>query len=352
MEQEVFDITIIGAGPAGLFGAFYSGLREMKTKIIEFHPFLGGKLNLYPEKIIWDMGGLPPTPAGKVIDHLVDQAKVFEPTIELGQQVTNIDKTEENIFVLTTDTGQKHYSKTILVATGYGVLIPIKLDLEGAEKYELTNLKYTVQKPQSMRGKKVLISGGGNSAVDWANLLEPIAEQVYIVYRKDELKGHEAEVKKLLSTSVKCYFNVTIDRLIADQGENTISKVRLKNVKDDSIEEIDVDEVVINHGYESEKTIFDNNSIGLEQFDTYYVSTSVMGETAVPGVFAAGDVVMHEGKLHLIAGAFQDAVNAVNKAKQFVAPDAYGHGRVSSHNDKFDQKNKALIQEFFVEGNV
>lgn len=347
-NKELFELTIIGAGPAGLFSTFYSGLREMKTKLIESSPQLGGKLNVYTEKIVWDIGGLPPSPAGKVIDHLVEQAQVFSPTIVTGEQVIKISRDEAENFVLETASGQQHYSKAILLATGYGILKPNKLKIEGAEKYELTNLQYTVQKPQSMRDKIVMISGGGDSAIDWANLLEPIAKQVYLVYRKADLKGHEAEISKLMKSNVKCHLNTTIETLVADGNQTRVSQVVLKDC-DGNTQTVEVDEMVINHGFESENTIFDNNTIGLTKHDDYYIATDQQGAVEIPGVYAAGDVVMHEAKLHLIAGAFQDAVNAVNQAKTYVEPSAFNRGRVSSHNDKFTEKNQGLIQQFFVE---
>ena len=348
-ESNVFDVTIIGAGPAGLFSTFYSGLREMKTKVIESSQQLGGKLNVYTEKMVWDIGGVPPSPAGKIIDDLVDQANVFEPTIITGEKVIKIDRNAENVFVLTTDIGQTHFSKAIILATGYGVLKPNKLTIQGAETYELTNLQYTVQKPQSMKNKVVMISGGGDSAVDWANILEPIAKKVYLIYRQGELKSHEAEITKLMNSSVTCHLNTTIEKLVADESQSRIKEVVLTDSQGGSLN-IPVDEMVINHGFESENTLFENNTVGLELHDEYYVLTNSQSASAVPGVFAAGDVVMHDAKLHLIAGAFQDAVNAVNQAKSYVDPTAFNRGRVSSHNDKFTEKNQDLIQQFFVEG--
>lgn len=346
-QYELFDLTIIGAGPAGLFSAFYSGLREMKTKVIDYHPVLGGKLNLYPEKMIWDVGGLPPLPGGQLVEHLIQQAKTFDPTIEINQKIISIDKNEAGHFVLTAENGQIHYSKTVILAIGWGILKPKKVELDDSEKYEKTNLNYTIQHPQSLKGKHVLLSGGGNSAVDWANLLEPIAESVHLVYRKDELKGHEAEVSKLLAGKVKCHFNQTIEAFISDDSQTRIAKVQLKDTQSGTSHFIEIDEVVINHGYEEESTIFKQNTVGLKQKDTYYIEVSPAGISDVPGIFAAGDVVHHEGKLHLITGAFQDAANAVNQAKLYLDPTAHSHAAVSSHNDKFKHQNKALVEEFF-----
>ena len=345
--EEIYEVTIIGGGPAGLFSAFYSGLRELKTKVIEYHPYLGGKMNIYPEKMIWDIGGVPPQPAGKVIEHLVAQAEFFKPTIVTGEKIISLTK-EDDLFVLGAESGAKHYSKTVIMAIGYGLLDPVKLTIEGAEKFEVTNLLYTVTDPASLKGKRVLISGGGNAAVDWANLLEPIAAEVHLSYRKEELKGHEAEVSKLLNSNVRYHKQHEIESLIADPANSAlIERVVLKETQSGETQEIQVDAVVINHGFESGKAIFDQNTVGLKQIDGYYIGTNPKNATEIPGIFAAGDAVYHEGKLHLIAGAFHDACNAVNQAKVYLEPTAYASGMVSSHNDAFASENEALVTQFF-----
>lgn len=344
MNEELYDVTIVGGGPGGLFSAFYSGLREMKTKIIEYHPFLGGKVNVYPEKMIWDVGGVTPIPAQQLIEQLIQQGLTFEPEVCLSTKVTSIDKNEEGIFLLYTNTGQVHYSKTVIVAIGGGIISPTKLAIEGAERFEVTNLHYTVKSLRQFKNQVVLISGGGNSAVDWANELESIAKKVYLIYRKDELKGHEAEVSKLLESSVECLFNTTIEKFYASDDHERIERVVLLDEK--GIEQLlHVDEVIINHGYDREKDLIEKSAIVIDMQDEYSIKGTPMSETSVEGLYAAGDILHHEGKLHLIAGAFQDAANAVNRAKQYIAPDANSFGRVSSHNDLFKERNKELIKK-------
>ncbi|MGO4273242.1 NAD(P)/FAD-dependent oxidoreductase, partial [Paenibacillus sp. TAF58] len=186
-EQELYDVTVIGGGPAGLYSAFYSGLREMKTKLIEYQTQLGGKIHIYPEKMIWDVGGHKPIPGAKLIENLVEQGLTFHPEVVLNEKVESITRNEEGIFILQAVSGQKHYSKTVIVAVGGGILNPQRLEIEGAERYEVSNLNYTVKSLQHFRNKTVIISGGGNSAIDWANELEPIAKHVYLTYRKEAL---------------------------------------------------------------------------------------------------------------------------------------------------------------------
>ncbi|UFJ41613.1 NAD(P)/FAD-dependent oxidoreductase [Brevibacillus humidisoli] len=344
-HEELYDVTIIGGGPAGLFSAFYSGLREMKTKLIEYQPELGGKIHVYPEKMIWDVGGLTPILGEKLIEQLVEQGLTFNPTVVVNQKVESIERDESGLFVLHAASGEKHYTKTVIVAIGGGILEPQKIDLEGAEKFEVTNLHYTVKSLLRFKEKTVIISGGGNSAIDWANELEPIARQVYVTYRKDTFSGHEAQVKQLMNSSVKCFFHTTITKLIACPNQEKIEQVELTNHITGEVHKLPVDEVVINHGYERDKSLLENSKIKLELIDEYFISGRATSATSIPGIYAAGDILKHEGKLHLIAGAFQDAANAVNQAKQYIQPEAHKSGTVSSHNDIFKSRNRELIKQ-------
>jgi len=339
------DVTIIGGGPAGLYAAFYSGLRELKTKIIEYQPFLGGKVHVYPEKMIWDVGGLTPVPGAKLIEQLVAQALTFEPEVVLGEKVESIARDAEGIFLLHTASGAVHRSRTVILAVGGGILKPIKLNIEGAERFEVTNLHYTIKSLARFKGKQVLISGGGNSAVDWANELAPIAAKVYLTYRSDALKGHEAEITKLGKGGVELLLNTTITKLIADKDQGQVASVMLANGEDSEVR-LEVDEVIISHGYERDKELLDNSEVKIELKD-YRVAGTPTSATSVPGIYAAGDVLYHEGKLHLIAGAFQDAANAVNEAKQYITPEAHSYGMVSSHNELFAEKNRELLKELY-----
>ncbi|HFK1464147.1 thioredoxin reductase [Bacillus thuringiensis serovar andalousiensis] len=344
-REELFDVTVIGGGPAGLYSAFYSGLREMKTKIIEFQPHLGGKIHVYPEKMIWDVGGLLPVTGDKLIEQLVQQGLTFKPEVVLDTKVESIIRNQDGTFTLKTSTGEEHFSKTVIVATGSGILKPQKLSIEGAERFEVSNLNYTVKSLKRFKGKTVIISGGGNSAVDWANELEPIAEKVYLTYRKEELSGHEAQVKQLMNSSAECFFNTSITKLIAGDNHEAIEYVELTNHETGEVSHLPIDEVIINHGYERDITLLENSELDVAIIDNYYIAGNANSESSVDGLYAAGDILKHEGKLHLIAGAFQDAGNAVNKAKQFIQPDASEYGMVSSHNEVFKKRNRELIKQ-------
>ncbi|MEJ8545290.1 NAD(P)/FAD-dependent oxidoreductase [Brevibacillus borstelensis] len=344
-RQELFDVTVIGGGPAGLYSTFYSGLREMKTKLIEYQPHLGGKIHVYPEKMIWDVGGLTPITGEKLIEQLVRQGLTFHPEVVLNEKVESITRNEEGIFVLRAASGRKHYSKTVIVAVGGGILTPQKLEIEGAEKFEVANLHYTVKSLKYFKDKTVIISGGGNSAIDWANELEPIAKKVYVTYRKDALKGHEAQVTQLMNSSAVCYFHTSITKLIASANHEEIESVELTNHETGEVSRLPIDEVIINHGYERDAGLLKNSALNIELVDDFFIAGNASSESSVPGLYAAGDILHHNGKLHLIAGAFQDAANAVNKAKQFIQPDASKIGMVSSHNEVFKQRNRELVKQ-------
>ncbi|MBG9839253.1 MULTISPECIES: NAD(P)/FAD-dependent oxidoreductase [Bacillus cereus group] len=344
-REELFDVTVIGRGPAGLYSAFYSGLREMKTKIIEFQPQLGGKIHVYPEKMIWDIGGLLPVTGEKLIEQLVQQGLTFQPEVVLNTKVESIIRNEDGTFTLKANDGKEHFSKTVIVATGSGILKPQKLSIEGAERFEVSNLNYTVKSLKRFKDKTIIISGGGNSAVDWANELEPIAKKVYVAYRKEELSGHEAQVKQLLNSSAECFFHTSITKLIAGDSHEAIEYVELTNHETGEVSHLPIDEVIINHGYERDITLLENSELDVAIIDNFYIAGNANSESSVDGLYAAGDILKHEGKLHLIAGAFQDAGNAVNKAKQFIQPDASEYGMVSSHNEVFKKRNRELIKQ-------
>lgn len=342
--RDLFDVTIIGGGPAGLYSSFYSGLREMKTKLIEYQSELGGKLHVYPEKMIWDVGGQTPITGAKLMRQLIEQGLTFQPEVVLNEKVVSIARDEDGIFVLRAASGRLHYSKTVIIAVGGGILTPQKLELEGAEKFEVSNLHYTVKSIHSFKDKTVIISGGGNSAIDWANELEPVAKKVYVTHRKEALTGHEAQVTQLLNSSATCFFRTSITKLIAAASREAVESVELTHHETGEVTILPIDDVIISHGYQRDASLLESSELGIAMVDDYYVAGNANGETSIPGLYAAGDIIKYDGKLHLIQGAFQDAANAVNKAKQHVQPEANSYAMVSSHNEIFQQRNRELVK--------
>ncbi|MCK1989804.1 NAD(P)/FAD-dependent oxidoreductase [Lysinibacillus fusiformis] len=340
MQQEIYDVIIIGGGPAGMYAAFYSGMREMKTKIIEVKHELGGFMRTYPEKLVWDVGGIEPVRCEEIIHSLIKQATTFNPTIVFGQEIVGMEKRDDGIFVLTAKTGEKHYTKTIILATGRGITRIQKLTVEGADRYELNNLHYTVTNINRFKDKRVLISGGGDSAVDWAIEMAPIAKEVYVVHRRDDFSAFESSVTRMKSI-VTTFVPYTVSRLHGNG--NKIEHVTLQHVHADDTTNIEVDEVLVNHG-------FDRNFGGAIMdwglaSEEWGISVTPKMCTSMPGIFGAGDIITNEGKIRLIAGAFNDAVLAVNSAKLYMDPTEAEMAGVSSHNDRFAEKNEALQQK-------
>ena len=337
MKEELYDVTIVGGGPAGLYTAFYSGMRDLKTKIIEYSSQLGGRMLIYPEKMIWDVGGVPPILGGQLIEHLIEQAKTFDPTIVFNQKVEHVEKQSDGTFILTSSTGEKHYSKTVILAVGYGVLSMQKLEIEGADKYEVTNLHYTVQELEIFRDKHILISGGGNSAVDWANELEPIAASVTVVHRRDEFGGHEKSVLKMRESSVCLKTPYEIVQLHGD-GE-LIQSVSIENKETGVIERIELDAIIVNHGLKCDYGALEKWGLNIEDG---VAIVNEKRETNIEGIYGAGDFVDHPSKVRYIAGAFTDGILALNSAKLYLEPDAPKVAYVSSHNIRFKERNKKI----------
>jgi thioredoxin reductase len=314
-DEKVYDITVVGGGPAGLFTAFYAGMRQSNCKIIESMPQLGGQLSaLYPEKFIYDVAGFPKIRAQELIDRLKEQISHFDTTICLEEKVMNVEK-KEDIFEITTDKGI-HYSRTVIITAGVGAFEPRRLELPGADKFEKANLHYFVDDLNKFAGQKVVVFGGGDSAVDWALMLEPIAEKVTIVHRRDKFRAHEHSVENLMKSKVNV---LTPFEPHALEGEDKIERVVLRNSKTEELVTEEVDAVIVNFGFISSLGPIKN--WGLELDKGSIVVNSKM-ETNIPGIYAAGDVTTYPGKIKLIAVGFGEAPTAVNNAKSYMDPDA------------------------------
>src|SRR6185437_9032799 len=183
--MDLYDITIIGGGPTGLFGSFYAGLRGLKTKVIDVLPELGGQLTaLYPEKYVYDVAGHPKILAKDLAKALAVQAQLFKATMALGEKCTDLKKEGDN-WKIVTDKGTEHYTKALLLALGAGACVPKKLDMDYDQKLEGESVFYAVKNKEKFRGKDVLIVGGGDSAVDWANEFAQLARKVTLIHRRD-----------------------------------------------------------------------------------------------------------------------------------------------------------------------
>lgn len=316
-DLKVYDITIIGGGPTGLFTAFYGGMRQASVKIIESLPQLGGQLSaLYPEKYIYDVAGFPKVRAQELVDNLKEQMAKFEPTICLEEAVEQLEKQADGTFKLTTDK-DVHYTKAIIITAGNGAFQPRRLELESAKEYEGKNLHYFIDDLNSFAGKKVVVFGGGDSAVDWALMLEPIAEKVTIVHRRDKFRAHEHSVENLHNSKVEVKTPYVPSELVGnDEG---VHQVVLENVTSKEKEVFDVDAVIVNYGFVSSLGPIKEWGLNIEK-NSIVVNSKM--ETNIEGIYAAGDISTYDGKVKLIASGFGEAPTAVNNAKSYIDPKA------------------------------
>ncbi|WP_172796419.1 MULTISPECIES: NAD(P)/FAD-dependent oxidoreductase [Geobacillus] len=316
-DRNVYDVTVVGGGPTGMFAAFYGGLRQMKVKIIESLPQLGGQLAaLYPEKYIYDIAGFPKVRAQELVNQLKEQLSLFSPAICLNQSVETLEKQEDGTFKLTTDK-EIHYSKTVIITAGNGAFQPRRLELESASQYEGKNLHYFISDLEQFAGKRVLVCGGGDSAVDWSLMLEPIAASVTIVHRRDKFRAHEHSVEQLMKSRVQVKTPFVPAELIGD--EQGIRQVVLEHVKEGTKETIDVDAVVVNYGFISSLGPIKNWGLDIEKNS---IKVNSRMETNIPGVYAAGDICTYDGKIKLIACGFGEAPIAISSAKTYIDPTA------------------------------
>ncbi|WP_034550959.1 NAD(P)/FAD-dependent oxidoreductase [Carnobacterium funditum] len=314
--NEVFDITIIGGGPIGMFAAFYGGMRNATVKIVESLPQLGGQLSmLYPEKDIFDVAAMPVIGAQELIDNLSIQMSRFDQTICLEEEVRDIKKNDDGIFELHTKKAI-HYSKAVIITAGNGAFQPRRLEIEQAEKYEGETLHYYVNNIEQFKNRTVAICGGGDSAVDWALALEPIAKKVYLIHRRNKFRALEHSVSVLEKSSVEIKTPFVPKSL---KGKDQfLSHVILKEARGDQTETLEIDDFLVNYGFTS--SIGPMKKWGFEVTHNEIVVNSKM-ETSTPGIYAAGDICTYDGKIDLIATGFGEAPTAINNAMSYINPD-------------------------------
>ncbi len=317
LSQDVYDLTIIGAGPAGLFATFYAGLREMKTKIIDALEEPGGQVAvLYPEKYIFDVPGFSKVLAKDLVKSLTDQAFQYQPTVVLGERVVSLQKTN-GVIELHTDRGNTHLSKAVLIAAGVGAFSPNRLEAQGVPDYEGKGVYYSVKDKMSFAGKNLLIVGGGDSAVDWALNMKDTAKKITLVHRRDVFRAHELSVKELMSSSVDVKLFYEVRKVIGD-GTRITQAVIFDN-RSQAETTLDVDAILVNIGFRADLGPIKDWGLAI---DGREIRTNGRMETNIPGVFAAGDIAgpIDGVKLNLIATGYAQAALAVNVAKAYVDP--------------------------------
>jgi thioredoxin reductase (NADPH) len=316
-DIDLYDITIIGGGPTGLFGLFYAGLRQAKTKLIDSMSELGGQLTaLYPEKYIYDMPGYPKVLTKHLVKAMVEQAIQFNPAICLEENVLDLKKEDNiNIFKLTTNKGV-HYTKTAIIAGGVGAFSPRKLKAKGIDELEGKGVYYTVKNPDAFAGKDIVIVGAGDSALDWALMLEPVVNSITLVHRRDVFRAHEESIQKLFKSSAKIMLFYEVKEV---HGQDKLEAVTIFENRSKEETTLKAEALIISIGFLA--SLGPIASWGLE-LENGSIKVNSKMETNIPGVYAAGDINTYPGKLKLIATGVGEAAIAVNFAKNYIDPTA------------------------------
>ena len=315
------DILIIGAGPCGLFTVFEAGLLKMRCHLIDSLPHPGGQCTeIYPKKPIYDIPAYPSILAGELTERLMEQIEPFSPGFTLGERAEIVEKDEEGQFVLTTNRGTKHRAPIIAIAAGLGCFEPRKPPVENLASYEDKGVEYIIKDPEFYRGKKVVISGGGDSALDWTIFLaEGVASEVTLVHRRPSFRGHPDSVQKVLDLAEAGKINlITNAEVVGVAGEESLNALEIKH-KSEGMMSIATDHWVPLFGLSPKlgpiaewNLNISKNAIEVDTFDY---------STNVPGIYAIGDINTYPGKLKLILCGFHEATLMVQSAYKRIFPD-------------------------------
>ena len=315
VDRYEADLTIIGAGPAGLYAAYYAGFRGLSVALVDSLPEPGGQVAaLYPEKDIFDVAGFPSVKGQELIERCVEQAAQYDPTYLLGHRAEDLEKQDDGTFTIRTHKGAEVATQAVLITGGIGTFTP--RPLPDGEEFEGKGLVYFVRELEVMRDKDVLIVGGGDSACDWALNLEGIARSITLIHRRDRFRAHEDSVSKLLASSVRVE---TFHEVARIHGGDHVETVEIFDNRTDERETIKCQAVVAALGFKSDLGPLKSWDI---EIDKRHVLVDTRMETNIEGVFAAGDITEYEGKVRLIAVGFGEAATAVNNAAVYIDPEA------------------------------
>jgi len=315
------DVLIIGAGPCGLFAVFELGLLDMKAHLVDILDKIGGQCaELYPEKPIYDIPGVPFTTANGLVDSLMAQIKPFAPTFHLQEMVETIEKIGDPLFRVKTDQGKLFEAKVVLIAAGGGSFQPKRPPIPGIEAYEEKSVFYSVRKMEAFRGKRILIVGGGDSALDWTLNLAPVASRLTLLHRRDQFRAAPDSVNKMMALAAEGKIDFVLGQVSSLEGEDgRIAKAVVKR-NDGSDFDIACDALLPFFGLTMKLGPVADWGIALKDGELIPVDTAAF-ESSVPGIFAIGDINWYPGKLKLILSGFHEAALAAQKAHHYVYPD-------------------------------
>ncbi|MGB5419893.1 NAD(P)/FAD-dependent oxidoreductase [Algibacter sp.] len=314
------DILIIGAGPTGLFTVFEAGLLKLKCHLIDALPQPGGQCSeIYPKKPIYDIPGFPEILAGDLTRNLLEQGKQFEPGFTLGERAETIEKQDDGSFIVTTNKGTKHHAPIVAIAGGLGSFEPRKPGIDGITDYEDNGVEYIIKDPEFYRNKKVVISGGGDSALDWSIFLADVASEVTLIHRRNEFRGALDSVEKVGELTNLGKINlITPAEVTGLHGEGKIEAVTITS-KEGEETLLETDHFIPLFGLSPKLGPIGNWGLEIEK-NAIKVDNSLNYQTNIPGIFAIGDVNTYPEKLKLILCGFHEATLMVQAAYRIINP--------------------------------
>lgn len=333
--EQTYDVTIVGGGPAGMFAAFYAGLHELKAQLIESLPQLGGQVAvLYPEKQIWDVAGEAGVQGRELIADLKKQMAIAPVDQFLGEQVTNVVKLADGTFKI--ESAQRtSYSQAVVIALGNGAFSPRRLALDGADQLEGRQVRYFVSDQSDFADQRVAVLGGGDSAIDMALMLEPIAKEVHLIHRRDAFRALEHTVSQLKKSQVQVETPYLPKELQVNEDDSI--DLTLKKMRSDEEKHLAVDKILVNYGFTSNNAALNEWELPLAS-ERGLIKVDSKMETSVPGVYAIGDGVTYPGKAALIAVGFGEAPIAITA----LAKALYPQKRMATHSSSMhiDSRHK------------
>ena len=306
------DLVIVGAGPVGLFGAYYAGVRTLSTAVLDSLEEPGGQITaMYPEKAIFDVAGFPAVKGRTLVEQLLAQAAPFNPKYMLGHQAVGLERGDGG-FAITTATGHRIETRAIVITGGIGTFTPRPLPTGG--EYLGRGLVHFVPDPDAYAGQDIVVVGGGDSALDWALMLEEIGKSVTIVHRRNEFRGHQHSVELLKASSVRI---ITEAQVSAVRGDPDVTEVDVAVTGQDVPVTLPCDKLIAALGFTANLGPLMEWGLDIQKRQ---IMVNTAGATNVPGIYAAGDIVDYEGKVKLIATGFGEVATAVNNAFAYLNP--------------------------------
>ncbi|MES2615391.1 MAG: NAD(P)/FAD-dependent oxidoreductase [Bdellovibrionota bacterium] len=311
---ECYDTLIIGGGPVGLFGAYYAGLRDMSVRLVDRRHELGGQITaIYPEKWVFDIPGIPAIRGKELYENLIKQVAPYNIPSSLNEEVVLIRKNRNNILCVETRQGTVLHAKTAILCLGMGAYIPRRLDLTNLREFEGKGVHYGVHSLDVFKNKKVIVVGGGDSALDLALTIVNECADLHVLHRSDRFNAHEETTKKLYSSNAEIK---TFAEIVCIEGTvNHLTHATIKNTKTGKLCKIEVDEIIIAIGLLFNLEVLQEWGIAM---DGNSITVDHNRQTSIPGIYGAGDIVTYPGKMKLIGTGTAEVMQAVNHAKSYM----------------------------------